>query len=50
LLDMHAYGVSVPDVVAMLKRFAREVSAVVEQHFPASARLMASLADGQQDA
>jgi 7-cyano-7-deazaguanine synthase in queuosine biosynthesis len=50
LLDMHAYGVSVPDAVAMLKRFAREVSAVVEQHFPASARLMASLADGQQDA
>jgi 7-cyano-7-deazaguanine synthase in queuosine biosynthesis len=47
LLDLGAHGVSVPDIVAMLKRFAAEVTAVVEKHFPAAARLLASSAAGR---
>ncbi len=45
LLDLQAYKVSVPDVVEMLKRFAEEVRQVVEEHFPQSAALMASIGD-----
>ncbi len=44
LLDLQAFNVSVPDTVMMLKRFAAEVSAVVEGYFPASARMLATLA------
>ena len=44
LLDLHVYGVSVPDIVGMLKRFADEVAVITSEHFPAAAHLMASLA------
>ncbi len=43
LLDLQGYGVSVPDVVAVLKRFGDEVAAVVQEHFPECARLFASV-------
>lgn len=43
LLDLQLHGVSLPDVVAMLKRFAAEVTEVVGSHFPAAARLLAEI-------
>jgi 7-cyano-7-deazaguanine synthase in queuosine biosynthesis len=43
LLDLQPYGVSVPDVVAVLKRFGDEVAGVVEARFPAAARLLADV-------
>ena len=43
LLDLQGYGVSVPDVVAVLKRFGDEVADVVDKHFPEAARLLASV-------
>jgi 7-cyano-7-deazaguanine synthase in queuosine biosynthesis len=42
LLDLQAHGVSVPDVVAVLKRFGDEVADVVHTHFPEAARLLAA--------
>jgi 7-cyano-7-deazaguanine synthase in queuosine biosynthesis len=43
LLDLQPYGVSLPDVVLMLRRFAAEVTDVVGRRFPASARLLAQI-------
>lgn len=43
LLDLQAYGVSVLDVAAMLKRFASEVTQVVAARFPAAASLLQNL-------
>ncbi len=47
LLDMHAHGVSVPDAVSLLRRFAREVRETVERHFPRAAELLGGAGSGQ---
>ncbi|MCX7599205.1 MAG: hypothetical protein N2512_10140 [Armatimonadetes bacterium] len=47
LLDLQAEGVSLPDVVAMLKRFAAEVTQVVRSRFPAAVRLLENLSSGE---
>lgn len=40
LLELHMAGVSVPDVMAMLRRHGEQVREVVQQHFPQAAALM----------
>jgi len=43
LLDLQPYGVSLTDVVSMLKRFAAEVTGVISSRFRASAYLLAEI-------
>ncbi len=43
LLDLATVGVSVTDILAMYRRHAEELWRVVHEHFPAAARLMASV-------
>lgn len=47
LLDLQVHGASLPDVAAMLKRFAAEVTAVVAARFPAVSGLLENLCMGE---
>ena len=40
LLDSQAWGVSVPDLVTMLRRYSDEIHTVAGTHFPEMARLL----------
>ncbi|MGD9497666.1 MAG: hypothetical protein AB7Y46_15300, partial [Armatimonadota bacterium] len=40
LLALQAAGLSIPEVLAMLRRHAEQTLSVVRQHFPAAARLL----------